>query len=50
MQSSAKFMKHMLCSQMSSVKHSMNLLVLKFERLDQRIDELFEDFLKPYQA
>ena len=43
-------MKHMLCSQMSSVKHQMNQLQLKFVKLEDHFDRFIKDFMRPYQA
>lgn len=49
MESSAKFMKLMLCSQVSKVKHSMRQLWLNLVPLEQPISAMFAQFLQPYQ-
>ena len=46
--SASKFMKFMLCSQISSVKHRMNELVIKFEPLNQTIAQFLQDFLESF--
>jgi len=48
LQSSSKFMHHMLSSQMSSVKHGLKQLVLKLDPLGQPVSDMFSEFLKPY--
>ena len=46
--SSSKFMKFMLSSQITSVKHRMKELVIKFEPLNQTIGQFLQDFLESF--
>ena len=48
--SSSKFMQLMIQSQISTVRQSMNQLMLNFENLDKSFKDFMIDFMRPYES